>query len=94
METQSHCGGRMEWYIRIYLSMPYSYVLCGFNANSLFRRIHARMDNGARGILLRTHAVYMPPAIPTYYPPSPYYLPAIVYRATTNTAINEVMANM
>ncbi len=71
METQSHCGGRMEWYIRIYLSMPYRYSRYSFTANYLFRRIHARMDNGARGILLRIHAVYMPPGIPTHYPPSP-----------------------
>jgi hypothetical protein len=52
------------------------------------------MDDGARGAILGTYAVYIPAGIPQYYPPSPYYLPAIVYRAITSTAINELMANM
>jgi hypothetical protein len=86
METQSHCGGRMEWYIRIYLSMPYSYSRYSFTANYLFRRIPARMDNGARGAILGTYAVYIPAGIPQYYPRPPYYLPAIVYKPITSTA--------
>jgi hypothetical protein len=52
------------------------------------------MDNGTRGILLHIDAVYIPAGIPQYYPHPPYYLPAIVYRVITTTAINEVMANM
>jgi hypothetical protein len=96
METWMRLGGRkistnviiarMGSYICIYLSMPYSYILCGFDANSLFRHIHARMDDGARGILRSTYAVYIPAAARPYYPPSPYYLPAIVYRPITSTA--------
>jgi hypothetical protein len=94
METQSHCGGRMEWYISIYLSMGCTYSRYNFHAKSLFRRIPAHMDNGARGAILGTYAVYIPAGIPQYYPRPPYYLPAIVYRVITTTAINEVMANM
>jgi hypothetical protein len=52
------------------------------------------MDNGARGAILGTYAVYIPAGIPQYYPRPTYYLPAIVYRVITTTAINEVMANM
>jgi len=94
METQSHCGGRMEWYIRIYLSMPYSYILCGFTANFLSRRIPARMDNGARGAILGTYAVYIPAGIPQYYPPSPVYLPTIAYMAITSTAPIDAIMKM
>jgi len=44
------------------------------------------MDNGARGAILGTYAVYIPAGIPQYYPRPPYYLPAIVYRPITSTA--------
>jgi len=82
MELGVHCGGSYGIvysyifvdvkYICIYLSMGCTYSRYSFHAKSLFRRIHARMDNGARGILLHIHAVYMPPAIPTHYDPPPY----------------------
>ncbi len=55
---------RMESYISIYLSMGCICMLCGFHAKSLFRRIPAHMDNGARGILLCIDAVYIPAGIP------------------------------
>jgi hypothetical protein len=52
------------------------------------------MDYCARGYLCDIYAGGIPAAARPYYPPSLYYLPAIVYRAITNTAINELMANM
>jgi hypothetical protein len=52
------------------------------------------MDNGARGAILGTYAVYIPAGIPQYYPPSPVYLPTIAYMAITSTAPIDAIMKM
>jgi hypothetical protein len=63
--------GIMLWDISIYLSMPYSYILCEERSKSLFPPPHIYSDNNARGpypvmhtYVLRTHTILY-----TIYPP-------------------------
>jgi len=58
MEIADVFGG----YISISSSIAYRYVRYSQWSKSFFTRIHADMDNGARGAILRLHAVYIPAA--------------------------------
>lgn len=49
-------------YISISSSMTYRYVRYSKRSKSFFTRIHADMDNGARGALRITYAAYIPAA--------------------------------
>ena len=58
MEIADAFGG----YISISSSIAYRYVRSNQWSKSFFMRIHADMDNGARGALRITYAAYIPAA--------------------------------
>ena len=57
MENGIQFGG----YISISSSIAYRYVRYREWSKSFFTRIHPRMDNSARGALLRYYDIYIPP---------------------------------